>query len=329
MELRVLNAEEMSRALDMAELIEGMKLAYRRLSAGQAEMPLRSRIMLPKQEGVLLTMPAALPGEGKLAVKMVSVFGKNPERLLPLIHALVMVFDAETGAPEALMDGEVLTAKRTGAGTGAATDLLARGDASQVAILGSGAQARTQLEAVCSVRNIKKARVYSLNYKHALKFVEELRGQGSIPEALDPVESAKAAVSGADIICAATTSTTPVFNYRDLKPGAHVNGVGSFQSFMQEIDSETVKNSLVLVDSKESALSETGDLAVPIRERIITRDHIHAELGEVLNGTRSGRSTPEQTTFFKSCGVAVQDAVAADMALNRARELKLGRIIER
>ena len=175
MELRVLNAEEMSRALDMAELIEGMKLAYRRLSAGQAEMPLRSRITLPRQEGVLLTMPAALPREGKLAVKMVSVFGKNPGRQLPLIHALVTVFDAETGAPAALMDGEVLTAKRTGAGSGVATDLLADKEASEVAILGSGAQARTQLEAVCSVRNIKKARVYSPNNKHAIKFAEAVQ----------------------------------------------------------------------------------------------------------------------------------------------------------
>ncbi|MEE3121840.1 MAG: ornithine cyclodeaminase family protein [SAR324 cluster bacterium] len=328
MEIRVLSAKEMSRALDMGELIEGMKLAFQQLSSDRAIMPLRTRINLPEQKAVFLAMPAALPDQKKLAVKMVSVFGKNPEIGLPLIHALVTVFDAETGTPAALMDGEVLTAKRTGAGSGAATDLLARRDSSEAAILVSGTQAKTQLEAICCVRDIKKARVFSLHYEHAQRFVDEMKEGDRIPESLEAVKTPETAVSGADIICAATTSTKPVFQFRDLKPGVHVNGVGSFQPSMQEIDSETVKNALVYVDSRESALSETGDLAMPIQEGIINADHIRAELGEVVENPTLGRTTPEEITFFKSCGVAVQDVIAAGMALEKAKQHKLGQIIE-
>ena len=149
-----------------------------------------------------------------------------------------------------------------------------------------------------------------------------------IPESLEAVKTPETAVSGADIICTATTSTKPVFQFRDLKPGVHVNGVGSFQPSMQEIDSETVKNALVYVDSRESALSETGDLAMPIQEGIINADHIRAELGEVVENPILGRTTPEEITFFKSCGVAVQDVIAAGMALEKAKQHKLGQIIE-
>lgn len=328
MEIRVLSAKEMSRALDMGELIEEMKLAFQQLSADRAMMPLRTRINLPEQKAVFLAMPAALPDQKKLAVKMVSVFGKNPEIGLPLIHALVTVFDAETGTPAALMDGEVLTAKRTGAGSGAATDLLDLRDSSEAASLGNGTQAKTQLEAICCDRDIKKARVFSLHYEHAQRFVDEMKEGDRIPESLEAVKTPETAVSGADIICTATTSTKPVFQFRDLKPGVHVNGVGSFQPSMQEIDSETVKNALVYVDSRESALSETGDLAMPIQEGIINADHIRAELGEVVENPTLGRTTPEEITFFKSCGVAVQDVIAAGMALEKAKQHKLGQIIE-
>ena len=149
-----------------------------------------------------------------------------------------------------------------------------------------------------------------------------------IPESLEVIKTPEAAVSGADSVCAATTSTKPVLQFRDLKSGVHVNGVGSFQPSMQEIDSETVKNALVYVDSRESALSETGDLAMPIQEGIINADHIRAELGEVVENPTLGRTTPEEITFFKSCGVAVQDVIAAGMALEKAKQHKLGQIIE-
>ena len=218
-----------------------------------------------------------------MAVKMVSVYKKNPESGIPLIHALVTVFDSETGIPAALMNGEVLTAKRTGTGSGVATDILANTEASEVAILGSGNQARSQLEAVCHVRNIKTARVFSPNSDHAEQFASEMSGTGKIPKKNCPVDSASEAVYNADIVCTATTSSYPVFKFKDLKPGSHINGVGSFQPSMQEIDAETILNSLVVVDSLQSGITETGDLMEPIKNNLITKNHIHAELGELLN----------------------------------------------
>ena len=328
MQIRILSRSDVEQALPMAEAIEGMKRAFGLLSAGQTEAPLRSRVQVPEQEGVLLTMPASVPEEGSLVVKLVSVFEKNHERGIPLIHAVVLAMHPETGIPQALMDGEALTATRTGAGAGAAADLLARPDAESVAILGSGVQARAQLEAMCAVRTIRKVRVFSPNPEHIRAFVEEMRGRTPIPEEVSAVNSSAEAVQDADIVCTATTSTTPVINFRDLKPGCHVSGVGSFRPDMQEIDGETIRNSLVVVDARESALAETGDLVIPIEQGLIQSDHIHAETGELVNGTKPGRTTPEQITGFKSCGVAVQDAVAARIVLDRAELAGLGTLVE-
>ncbi|HIF67814.1 MAG TPA: ornithine cyclodeaminase family protein [Candidatus Lambdaproteobacteria bacterium] len=328
MQLRILSRSDVEQALPMAEAIAGMKRAFGLLSTGQTEAPLRSRVQVPEQEGVLLTMPASVPGEGSLAVKLVSVFGKNRERSIPLIHAVVLVLHPETGVPQALLDGEALTATRTGAGAGAAAALLARPDAESVAILGSGVQARAQLEAMCAVRAIRKVRVFSPNPEHVRAFVEEMRGRSPIPEEVSAVDSSTEAVRDADIVCTSTTSTTPVINFNDLKPGCHVSGVGSFRPDMQEIDNETIRNGLVVVDARESALAETGDLVIPIAQGVIQPDHIHAEIGEIVNQTKAGRTTAEQLTVFKSCGVAVQDAVAARIVLDCAERDGLGTLVE-
>ena len=311
----------------MKTAIEESKRAYNRLSSGQVEMPLRSRVHIPEQDGVLLTMPAALLDDGEMAVKLVTVFGNNPSRGLPLIHAVVIVLDNVNGQILSLMDGEVLTAVRTGAGVGAATDLLAPSEAKTVAIIGSGKQAASQLDAVCTVREIQQAWVYSPNPEHAQSFAEEMSGVGPIPEDVQAVTSSAKALKNADIVCTATTSTTPVISFEHLKLGAHVNAVGSFQPTMQEVDTETVSKSLVVVDSRESALVETGDIVTPLKQGMITLEHINAEIGEIINGTKSGRSSLEQLTFFKSCGVAVQDAVTASLALKNAERENLGTIV--
>lgn len=328
MQIRILSRSDVEQALTMPATIEGMKQAFGLLSAGKTEAPLRSRVQVPEQEGVLLTMPASVPEEGSLAVKLVSVFGKNRERGIPLIHAVVMAMHPETGIPQALMDGEALTATRTGAGAGAAADLLAHPEAESVAILGSGVQARAQLEAMCAVRTIRKVRVFSPNPEHVRSFVEKLRGRSPIPKDVEVVPSSAEAVRGADIVCTSTTSTTPVIAFHDLKPGCHVSGVGSFRPDMQEIDSETIRHGLVVVDARESALAETGDLVVPIAQGVIQSDHIHAEIGEIVNGVKTGRTSPEQLTVFKSCGVAVQDAVAARIVLDCAVRNGLGTLVE-
>lgn len=325
MELRLFSAADVRQALPMAEAITGMKAGYAQLSAGQAQAPLRSHLTVTDQDSTLI-MPFYAPDGGALGLKIVSIFNSNPPRGYPLIHAMVLVVDTATGRPQALIEGSALTAIRTGAASGAATDMLARPDAAIVAVFGSGVQARRQLEAVCTVRPIKQVLVYSLAGADA--FVADMAGFGPIPQAIDIVNSPTEAVREADIICTATTSRTPVFDGRDLRPGSHINGIGSFTPDMQEIDATTVQRARVVVDSREAALAEAGDLIIPLHAGQITPDHISTELGEIINGQKLGRTDREQITFFKSVGVAVQDAMAAQIVVHNGSTLGLGTVVE-
>jgi ornithine cyclodeaminase len=217
---------------------------------------------------------------------------------------------------------------RTGGASGAATDLLARQDSSMAAIFGAGVQARTQLEAVCTVRPIETVWIYDLSREKVEALIAEMAGKGPVPDDLRTAKSPQQAVSEADIICAATTSTTPVFEDPDLKSGAHINGVGSYTRAMQEVPAETIQRSLVVVDSRETVLEEAGDLIQPIEQGLITPDHIHAELGEIVLNRKTGRASPDQITYFKSVGNAVQDAVSAQLALQNASQMGLGQQVE-
>ncbi len=317
-ELTLLSASDVITSLPMGEAIEGMKYAFAQLSTGRADAPLRSHLQVGGH-GATLVMPAHLTDSEDLAVKVVSVFPQNGQIGLPTIHALVLALDPLTGKPVALLEGGSLTAIRTGAVSGAATDLLARPEARTAAIIGSGVQARTQLEAICTVREIAEVRVFSLNHAQSRQFAQELAGRGPIPQRIIVAEDADAAVAGADIICTATTSSSPVFDGNRLEPGVHINGVGSFTRAMQEVDAITVKRSLVFVDSRAAALEEAGDLIVPLQNGDIDLQQIAAELGEVVAGIHPGRTDAAQITFFKSVGVAVQDAAAASIAISHAR----------
>ncbi len=322
----VLSAADVKHALPMAETIEAMKQAYAALSAGKAEVPLRARLPVAPHDGVSLFMPAYVQGENQdsLAIKVVSLFPRNVQQGLPLIHAAVLVLDASTGRPLALLEGGTLTAIRTGAGAGAATDLLARPNSRVGAVFGAGVQARTQLEAMCAVRPLQTVWVYDPNPERTDIFIRQMAGQAAIPGDLRAAASAQEAVADADIIAAATTSTTPVFADGDLKPGVHISAVGSYTPKMQEIPADTIARALVVVDSRSASLAETGDLIQPIQAGLFTAAHIHAELGEIVLGQQAGRTTPDQITYFKSVGVAVQDAVAAQLALTNAQKSGLG-----
>jgi len=323
--LRFLNAQAMVEALPMRDAIEGMKAAFEQFSAGEADVPLRARVN--SDAGTTLVMPAYLQRSDDLGVKIVSVYPDNSELGLPTIYALVIALDPQTGQPTALLEGSTLTAIRTGAGSGAATDVLARADASSVAIIGSGVQARTQLEAVCTVRSITDVYVYSRTRGNAEAFAEQVAGQGPIPERVVVTDSANEAVQQADIVCTATTSSTPVFDGEALRPGTHINAVGSYTPQMQEVDATTIQRALVTVDSLESVMAEAGDLVVPIEAGIISQEHIHAEIGDVLSGKAVGRTSDEQITYFKSVGIAVQDAISASIALQHAERNNLGTVL--
>jgi alanine dehydrogenase len=322
----ILKADDVRKALPMIETIEAMKRAYASLSDGKAEVPLRTRLTIPSLDAASLFMPAYVQTQAgdALAVKVVSLFPKNPERGLAFIQAAVLVLEANTGQAVSLLEGSSLTAIRTGAGSGAAIDTLARPDSKVVAIFGAGAQGRTQLEAACSVRRIEKVWVFDTSAERADMFVREMAGRGPIPEELRKAQSPEQAVSEADIICTVTTSNTPVFADIDLKPGVHVSAIGSYLPEMQEVPAETVARALVVVDSRSATLAETGDFLVPMKSGLFGEDHIYAELGEILLGRKNGRQSPEQITYFKSVGVAVQDAMAAQLALQNAQKMGLG-----
>ncbi|MFQ5612428.1 MAG: ornithine cyclodeaminase family protein [Anaerolineae bacterium] len=324
--LRILSADDVKAALPMRQAIDAMRLAFGQLSAGQATMP--QRAVLNTEQGLNLFMPAYLTGSRDLALKIVSVYGDNPARGLPLIMALVTVLDAETGAPLAVMDGTYLTALRTGAASGLATELLARPGADVVALFGAGGQARAQLEAVCTARQVRVVRVYTRTPKHAQSFAAGVAGQGPIPPAVSAAPSPEAAVRGASIIVAATTSSRPVFDGTLVEPGTHVNGVGSFRPDMQEIDAALVRRARVVVDQRAAAWEEAGDLIIPVEQGLITPDHIHAELGEIVNGAKPGRESDQEITFFKSVGVAAQDAAVAGRILQAAAAHDLGTLVE-
>jgi alanine dehydrogenase len=326
MMIRILTGEEVRKALPMPRAIEAVKDAFARLSTGQAEVPLRTALDVPPHNGVTLFMPAYLAGEGHvaplMAMKVVSVFNDNPGKGLPLIHALVVVVNAETGEPDAVMDGTVLTALRTGAASGAATDLLAREDACVAAIFGAGAQGRTQLEAVCAVRPIEEAWIYDVEPERARAYAEETgrRFAAAVRVAGSPAEAARQA----DVVCTATTSLRPVFEDADLRPGTHINAIGAYTPEMQEIPLQTVVRAKLVIDHHEAALAEAGDLLIPMAQGLIGVDHIHAELGEIVAGARPGRESAEEITLFKSVGVAVQDVAAAGAVLEAARKMGLG-----
>lgn len=322
----ILTAEDMQKALPMSAAIQAMKDAYASLSHGAAVVPLRTRLPIPDREALSLFMPAYVQGaEGEsLAIKVVSLFPTNPNRQLAYIQAAVLVLDPETGRVIALMEGSSLTAIRTGAAGGAAIDLLARKDSRVVAIFGAGVQGRTQLEAACTARKIETVFVFDPNPAKAEFFAEEMKGKGPIPQDLRVAWNPQEAVQNADIICTATTSTKPVFDDAHVKPGTHISAVGSYTPEMQEVPAETLQRARIFVDSRAAAMEEAGDLIQPIRAGVFDESHIMGELGEVVSGTLAGRQSEEQITYFKSVGVAVQDAVAAQVALNHARQMKLG-----
>ncbi len=327
--MRILSHADVRNAITMREAVESMKDAFAQLSNSQANVPLRVPIVIEKYAGTTLFMPAYLARSEALAVKIVSIHNNNPARGLPLIHAVVIVVNPQTGQPLALIEGGSITALRTGAVSGAATDVLARRDASTVAIFGAGVQARTQLQAVASVRKLQRVNLFSRTRDSAESFASELRGREGIPQDVRIAASSFEAISEADIICTATTSRTPVFDGTLVRAGTHVNAVGSFLPEMQEIDEAFVQRAdKIVVDAYSGALAEAGDLIIPIEKGIIQESDIYAELGEITGGKKPGRERDDEITFFKSVGNAVQDASVAHAILKRAEELNLGTIVD-
>jgi ornithine cyclodeaminase/alanine dehydrogenase-like protein (mu-crystallin family) len=338
----ILNAKEVQQSLPMSQAVAAMKEAFAALQSGRAIVPPRGHLESPAQDGITLVMPARVddlaiesgsgPHEGvsALTVKVVSVFSRNAERGERRINAAVLILDPETGIPIAMLEGATLTAIRTAAASGAATDLLARPDAHQLAILGAGVEARTHICAVCAVRPVQAVRVYSPTRSNVEALVEEMSADETVSVKISAADSPADAVRDADVVCTVTTSTTPVFSDGDLAERVHINAVGSFKPHVVEVPAETVCRARVFVDSREAAWDEAGDLIQPLEAGLITKDHILAEMGELVEQASRGDllSGGNGVTLFKSVGVAVQDSVAAAVALRNAKQLSLGQTVE-
>ncbi len=327
--MRILSRADVQQAVSMPQAIQVMKDAFMRLSNNKATVPLRSQLPVPAYNGVALFMPAYIQGTDALAIKIVNVYGDNAKRGLPLIHAVVVVLEADTGRALALIEGSSLTALRTGAGCGAATDMLARQDARVGLVFGAGVQARTQLRAMCAARNLETVFVHDAIPGKAQEMIEALKTFPELPGDLRAAENVSDAVRQADIISCATTSLKPLFDGTDVKPGTHVNAVGSFTPEARETDSNFIKRcNKIVVDAYSGALAEAGDLIQPMEEGILKESDIYGELGEITGGKKAGRTSADEITFFKSVGNAVQDAAIAHAILQQAEAMGLGLTVE-
>jgi alanine dehydrogenase len=327
--MRLLTAADIRRAVSMSEAIAAVKQAFAELSAGRASVPVRTSVSVESEQGTALYMPAYLAAGRSLGVKAVTVYPANAERSLPTIFATVLLQDAATGRPTALLEGTYLTALRTGAATGAATDLLARREASRLCLLGAGAQAACQLEGVCAVRPIQEVWVWSRQPDRAVRFIDGAHGQPFardlvIHRASNPTEG----IRHADIIVTATPARVPLFEAVDAPVGVHVNAIGAFTPEMIEIPPALVARAKIVVDSREACLAEAGDLLIPLRQGLIEATHVHAELGELVLGRKLGRVDHAEITVFKSVGNAVQDLAVGRLAVERAEREGFGSVIE-
>jgi len=296
------------------------------LARGEAILPLRSILWLPERVGALGLMPAALLKSGVLGVKAITFFHGNEGTELDTHQGAVLLFEAERGQLLAVIDATSITAIRTAAVSGVATKLLAREDAGDLAIVGSGVQAGTHLEAMLAVRPIRRVRVASKDFARAQRFADrESKRQGI---AIEPMRTIEAAVRGADIICTATSARDPVVAGDWLEPGSHVNAVGSSVPFAREIDTAAVVRSRLFVDRRESATNEAGDFLIARKEGAVGDDHILGEIGEVAIGQIGGRRLRDEITLFKSLGLAVEDVASAAHIYGKAKASGEGRWIE-
>ncbi|MEV7389540.1 MULTISPECIES: ornithine cyclodeaminase family protein [unclassified Streptomyces] len=305
-----------------------MAEAMRRYSGGQVELPLRTILRPEKDTGLLGTMPGFVAGEdlAGYGLKAMVLKPENPARGLDLHIGVVLVFDPGTGAPLAMMDAGAVTAVRTAAVSGVATEALARPDAGDLAVLGSGVQARSHLEAMHLVRPLRRVRAWSRTAENAEAF--RVWADKELGVEVETMATPAAALAGADLVCTTTAAREPVVQAADLAPGAHVNAVGASFIDHRELSSEAVAGASFFVDSRESALAESGDLRAPLTEGLVGPGHIRAELGEVLLGTRPGRREPTEITVFKSLGLGVQDIMSGFAVAEEAAARGLGQTFE-
>jgi ornithine cyclodeaminase len=323
MSILFLSRDDVEALLPMDECIEAVEGALRALARGEAVQPLRSAYWMPDRHGLLVAMPGMLGGT-VAGVKVLTVVPENHLHGEESHQGMVLLFEQERGRPLALLDASSVTAIRTAAASAVATRALARADAGDLAILGSGVQARSHLDAMRAVRPLRRVRVWSRRPESAKRFAEREGERTGL--AVEPVASAREAVAGADLICTVTAATEPVLLGEWISPGAHVNAAGACTPRARELDGAAVARARLFTDCRESLLAEAGDFLLAREEGAVADAHILGEIGEVLEGRISGRRSEEEITLFESLGIAVED-LAAGMHVYR-KALAAGRGVE-
>jgi alanine dehydrogenase len=318
----MLGASDVERVLDYQAAIEAVEGSFRELGAKRVVMPPRSVIEVAAEDGWTSAMSAYLPAKNQLGVKVVSAFGNNPKKHnLPTITGEVILLDARTGIPLAIMEAAPITAVRTAATSAVATKYLAKQNATSLGVFGSGVQAGSHLLALKTVRDLDRAFVFDVAQGKCVEFCARMSEKMGFPVTpLDP-----RGVSQADVVVTATTSPIPVFDGRWLRKGTHINGIGSHRSNERELDDVTVCGSKLVVDSRQAAMQEAGDILIPIAKGRLTPDAIYAELGEIVLLEKPGRTGDEEITVFKSVGLATEDLAVATVAYEKALEAGVGR----
>ncbi|MBI4494533.1 MAG: ornithine cyclodeaminase family protein [Chloroflexi bacterium] len=322
----LLSRAHLAAALDVPSAIAAVEAGFAEYTSGKIQAPLRQHLEIPEYQGIVLTMPGAAHEARAVGVKIASVFPHNSERGLPRLCSIYLLLDYATGQPLAVMDGSALSAVRTAAASAVATRWLARAEAGVLGIFGTGVQAEGHALALPHVRPIRRVLVLGTSTARSHAFAARLASRLGLP--VEAAASAEQLDSESDILVAATTSPTPLFQGAWVRPGTHINAVGAFTPGTREVDAETVRRAHVVVDTYEGALAEAGDLLIPLDQGLIDRAHLAAELGEVVLGQRPGRRSEDEVTLFKSVGAAFEDVVAARRAYDRAVELGLGERFE-
>ncbi len=331
MKIVVLNEADIKKVFTMADAIQADKDALAIYSKHEADIPLRTRIEATDREGICLFMPGYVSGANALGAKILSAFPGNIPKGLPALPATMILMNEETGEVCSIIDGTYLTRLRTGAVSGAATDLLAKKDAAIFALIGAGGQAEAQLEAVLTVRNISEVRIFDRVQDRAAEFTGRMERKfaGKFEAVFVQVNSPDEAVKGADIITCVTSSKTPVFDGRSVKKGAHINGIGSYTPDMQELDEYTLLHAdKIYVDTRDGVLNESGDFIFPMQDHKLSETDVNGELGEVILGQVPARESDEEITLFKSVGTGVLDLVTARRIYEKAAREGIGQVIE-
>ncbi len=320
----ILNRNDLEGLLTMDEIIEALEKGFREVKEGRSFIPVRFRLEVKEFEGEFLYMPAYLSGLKQSGMKIVSVYPKNPSKGKPTIYATYLLNDPTSGELLAVLEGATLTGLRTGGASGLATRYLAREDAKILGVIGTGFQAFYQVRAIQAVRSIQEVFAYDVNPERLKEFCKKISPFLKTHPASHPSEL----VRQSDILVTSTTSKTPVFSGRDLKPGTHINAIGAFRPDMRETDDETILRSKIIVDTFEGCLSEAGDLLIPMAEGKLKKETIYGDLGDLVTGKKKGRESRGEVTLFKSVGFAMEDVVVAHYAYQKAFHENRGQRIE-